>query len=309
MAPELVIGNFNLSGHSLAAWVSLAAAGLEVRLRRLDLKSPEGIAELERIAPSGRLPVLVLDGATVAGPLAIAEYAAEHRPALWPEDAVRRAQARAVAEEALYGFWDLVACHPLDLAHRFGPPGRLLRGVERDLRRLEALLLHHLGAAEEGFLFGAFSVADAMLLPLAARVAGHGLVLAEPALAYVERLLAHPLVVRWRGWAEEEVAGRAPSPQAAAAPEPASRSAPAAQPAAPAAAEPPAPRRRLFARRREPSAAAPERAAPPEPVPAVEDRERVEAEREQRAPPRPSGPAIKPIGDGILRRRSRTHRV
>ena len=356
MSLRLLIGSFNVSGRSLAVWLVLEGADLVVQLERIDLRREDAAEELARKSPTGRLPVLFLDTEAISEPLAIAEFAAEHRPGLWPEGREARARARAVAEEALYGFPDLVTFLPLDLSARFEPPGKLLRRVERDLERLFALwreLLARAGGKE--FLLGPFSIADAFMVPHAARMRTYALTVEEDVRGYVERLLALPAVECWCAWARAEVAGERldglstaarraeaapePEPTAAAptapekatAPIPASPAsageapAPAARPRAPeslppeegpqaaAATAAPPPRPRLFAPRRFPfraadteeggAAAAPSSPAPP-PASRPEEEEARAVRRRTRTTSRE--PPIKPIGGGILRRRSRT---
>ena len=55
-------------------------------------------AEVLRVSPAGRVPVLVDDGFAVWDTLAIAEYLAEKYPdqGVWPKDAKARARARSV---------------------------------------------------------------------------------------------------------------------------------------------------------------------------------------------------------------------
>ena len=335
MSPRLVIGNFNVSGRSLATWLVLDAAQIAVVLERIDLRAVDAAEKLARISPTGRLPLLFLGSEAISEPLAIAEFAAEAAPRLWPEKRELRARARAVAEEALYGFPDLVTFLPIDLCARFEPPGKLLRRVERDLERLFALWRELLGHARgEGFLFGSFSIADAFMVPHASRVRSYALAAEGEVGGYVERLLALPAVERWCTWARLEVAGErievlarpAPAPAAVEPPRhPAAREKAAAlrpppdEPrpgpereeavSAPPAEKPEAPSRpRLFAPRRFPArrAGAEEAPAPPPHAPAASEEEQTPRELRERRRSPSREPPVKPIGGGILRRRSRT---
>src|SRR5690606_35586052 len=103
--------------------------------------------------------------ATVAGVLSILEWLAERHPELWPDDPVERALARSVASELLDGLDALHRFLPMDLIARFGPPGRLMRGVAAELKRVRQIwgeLRTGPAAARGPFLFGRFTAVDAV---------------------------------------------------------------------------------------------------------------------------------------------------
>ncbi len=318
--PRLIIGNYNTSSRSFAVWLALRRAGVPFALEALDLRDAAGLEAAGRISPIGRLPVLEVAGVAVWEPLAICEYAAEHCPELWPAAAETRARARAVAAEAVYELSDLLTFLPMDMTGRFTPPGKLLRGVQRDLDRLRELWEDcRAGAPEEGpFLFGRFSVADAVMAPIVSRLETHGIELGGVAEDYVRALSALPEYGEWaaRAIAETEEEGEPAPPSAGPArtgetarPEPAPPprppAAPEASPAPPARSARPAPgARRLFGR---PPAAAAERTPPPvarEPAP----REKGRTTEPATAPPRPAerreraSPAPPPAVPGAERR-------
>ncbi len=212
---RLTIGNRNTSSRSLAVWLVLRRAGMTFELRVLDLRDGAGLEEAGRISPSGRLPVLEIGELRISEPLAICEYVAEQRPGLWPEVPELRARARAVAAEAIYELPDLLTFLPMDMTGRFTPPGKLLRGVQRDLDRLRALWESCLADAPAGgpFLFGRFSVADAFMAPIVSRLETHGIALGEVADAYIRAICGLPEYGEWAGLAERELAAaEAPSP-------------------------------------------------------------------------------------------------
>ncbi len=234
---RLTVGNRNTSSRSLAVWLVLRRAGIAFELRVLDLRDGAGLEEAGRIAPSGRLPVLEIGELRIPEPLAICEYVAEQRPGLWPEPPELRARARALAAEAVYELPDLLTFLPMDMTGRFTPPGKLLRGVQRDLDRVRELWEDCLAGAPEGgpFLFGRFSIADAFMAPIVSRLETHGLALGEVADGYVRAIRALPEYGEWAGLAEQELAGaEAPSP----APRPEGRPAAGPRPPAPSPAKP-----------------------------------------------------------------------
>ena len=168
----LVIGNRNYSSWSLRAWLVARASGLAFDTELVRLGPPDESVGLEAHSPSGRVPVLKADGLVLWESLAIAEYLAERAPAagLWPEAARDRALARAVANEMHAGFPALRSDLPMDLrAHR--PGSAWSEAVARDIARIQALWRECLAAAPAGgpFLFGRFTIADAMYAPVVGR--------------------------------------------------------------------------------------------------------------------------------------------
>ena len=70
--------------------------------------------------------------------------------------------------------------------------------LEKDLIRLDALWQEGLETFDGPWLAGdAFTAVDAMFAPVAVRLRGYGIELGTAAMAYAERLLAHPAVAEW----------------------------------------------------------------------------------------------------------------
>ncbi|MCB1884644.1 MAG: glutathione S-transferase family protein [Geminicoccaceae bacterium] len=204
---NLVIGNYNTSSWSLRAWLVMRLAGVAFEEVRVPLGQGETQDLLRDYSPSGRVPVLEVDGFLVWDSLAIAEFMAELVPGLWPEEATKRAVARAVSAEMHSGFRDLRTFMPLDVTGRFGPPGRLMRGVARDVARLKAVWRtcreRHGGGGP--FLFGPFCIADAMMAPVASRFVTYGVALEPDIEDYVDGLMAWPAMTDWQEAAAREV--------------------------------------------------------------------------------------------------------
>jgi len=222
--PRLVVGNARTSPRSLIAWVALTRAGLPFALERIDLHAEGALDRVLAVNPAARLPVLIEDALLLDEPLAIAEYAAEHAPALWPQHPAARARARALCADLLYGLQQLAELLPFDLTARFSRPERLVEVQQQGLLRLRALLEPLAEKAEgEGFLFGSFTLADAFALPWAVRARTYDLDLGEAVCACFARLLGLPELAAWEAMAAEEEGPQAAGTEPTAAAEPQQR--------------------------------------------------------------------------------------
>ncbi len=201
----LVIGDKAWSSWSLRPWLAAKVAKIPFREVRVGLRRQDTAAEIARHSPSGRIPALKRGGLTVWDSLAICEYLAEiaQQAHLWPRDASARAIARAVSAEMHSGFHALRKEFPMDFHARIDgrKPSEQARA---DIARVAAIwrVTRHSFGAGGRFLFGEFSIADAMYAPVATRFKTYGIDLAQfgddgTAAAYVEQVLALPEMVEW----------------------------------------------------------------------------------------------------------------
>jgi glutathione S-transferase len=206
-ALTIVVGNKNYSSWSLRGWLPLEHAGVAYEEIMIPLGRPDTKERIAAVSPSGRLPALRHGDVHVWESLAIAEYVAETFPDahLWPEDRPARACARAVASEMHSGFPALRATMPMNVVARLPGYGRTpgsLRDIER-IRNLWGDCLTRFGRGGP-FLFGRFSVADAMYAPVVFRFRTYAVQLESLQSAYVEAMLAHPGMQKWANDSEHE---------------------------------------------------------------------------------------------------------
>jgi len=204
---QLYIGNKNYSSWSMRPWVLLTQAGIafdEVKIR-FDAFTPESRfkAELARISPAGRVPVLVDGDLVVWDTLAIAEYLAEKFPAaqLWPAGTAARARARSVCAEMHSGFGALRSHFPMNIEAALPEVGaRVLAeqaGVRADLDRFIEMWSGLLQTYGGPLLFGRFSIADAYFAPVVMRIKTYGLLVPPAVAAYLDRVAVLPGVAAW----------------------------------------------------------------------------------------------------------------
>lgn len=205
MKPKLFIGNKNYSSWSLRAWFLLSEAGIDFDEERVPLDTREFADRAGRFSPSGKVPVLVQDGQPVWDTLAIAETVAERWPdkELWPADARARAHARSVSAEMHAGFAALREAMPMN-CRAMGRKVPLTDALAADIDRIFAIWGDCSGRYGGGWLFGKFSVADAMYAPVAIRFRTYGVELPQSASTYPERVLQSKAMQDWLLSAESE---------------------------------------------------------------------------------------------------------
>lgn len=207
----LHVGTRIWSSWSLRPFMALAATGASFEAVVTALRAPGTRAAIGGFSPSGLVPVLVdhRDGrdVTVWDSLAICEYLAESWPRLWPADAAARAVARSVSAEMHSGFRPMRMAMPMDLFAERPGEGLDADGVEADIRRIDAIFSdcrNRFGAGGP-YLFGTFTIADAMYAPVASRFRTYRPELSAPAADYVATLLADPGFTAWEAAALKEM--------------------------------------------------------------------------------------------------------
>jgi len=142
---------------------------------------------------TGLFPVLYVGETPIHESLAICEWANEAYPAagLWPEDALERARARAIASEMSSGFSQLrthMSCQLFGRVPGFEPSP----ATRREIARVFEIWSEALGRSGGPFLFGRFGIADAMYFPVRTRFRTYGIAIPEALVPYVNALDALP---------------------------------------------------------------------------------------------------------------------
>ncbi|GIT91224.1 glutathione S-transferase [Jannaschia pagri] len=202
---SLLIGDRSYSSWSLRAWVLFETFDIAYS-EQLTLLYDDSFAEdLKAWAPARSVPtVRTPEGGLWTDSLAIAEGLAEAHPDkhLWPSAPKARALARSISAEMHSGFTALRSACPMNLRVKSGG-FRPSEAVLADLARLEVIWSQARAMATDGpWLFGAYSIADAMYAPVAMRIAGYGLPVSDLAQAYVQAHLDHAPLRKWRALGE-----------------------------------------------------------------------------------------------------------
>ena len=172
----LILGTKRYSSWSLRPWVLMRHCGIAFDEIVIRLRQPETKAQILAHVPSGKVPALLWGENVISDSLAICETIADLHPdaGLLPADPVARAYARSVSAEMHSGFADLRRDMPMDCLKRHPGEGHSEAALA-DARRVVSLWgqmrarFGERAQPDEGFLFGRFSIADAMFMPVCTR--------------------------------------------------------------------------------------------------------------------------------------------
>jgi glutathione S-transferase len=198
----LVIGTKRISSWSLRPWLAAKMAGVDFDETLITLRQPETKAEILKHSPSGKVPCLLHGGLAVWDSLAICEYLAELHPTLWPEGREARAVARAVSAEMHAGFPRLRDVCGMDVCVTT-PLAEVPADAAAEIARVQALwndCRARFGTKGIGgpFLFGRFSVADAMFAPVVTRFTTYAIALDAVSQAYCDAVWSLPPMQEWK---------------------------------------------------------------------------------------------------------------
>ncbi|MCE0495617.1 glutathione S-transferase family protein [Vibrio salinus] len=202
---KLYIGNQNYSSWSMRAWLIFFQCNVQTDVIKLKLFTDDFYQDIKKISPVGKVPALVDDEVVVWDSLAILEYINDEylNGSAWPENKEDKAKARAVSAEMHSGFPGMrneLSMNCNAVRKTVVPSEDTLKEIERvDQMWSEQMSLH-----PGRWLFGEWSIADAMYAPLAIRFQTYGIELSEKAQEYQRKVLSSQAVRLWFGQAATE---------------------------------------------------------------------------------------------------------
>ena len=208
----LIIGNKNYSSWSLRPWVFMKQNQIEFDEKRVPLFTETTDEELSQYNSDFKVPVLKDGDLIVWDSLAILEYISENylESDGWPREVSARAMARSMSCEMHSSFFNVRNELPMNCRKKFQNI-KLSSEAKSEIERIKALWQQcrtRFGTAGE-WLFGEYSIADAMFAPIALRLSGYNIPLDGVEQAYVQSVLRQPCIVEWvaAGKIEKEVIG------------------------------------------------------------------------------------------------------
>lgn len=196
----IYLGSKETSSWSLRAWLMLLQTGADFEAVFIQLDQPDSKEKIAKISPSQKVPVLKYGEDIIWDSLAIGEFLAEIFPAaeLWPRDNNMRATARSISCEMHAGFHKLRKHLPFNSQERVQNhpiPVEAQKDIDRILQIWSDCRSRH---ADKGpFLFGKFTIADAMFAPVASRFLTYDVQLPKVASEYVKTIMALPEMKMW----------------------------------------------------------------------------------------------------------------
>ena len=201
----LLIGSKNYSSWSLRPWIFLRKVAFAFTEQIVHFDESGYQARIAALSPSRRVPLLIDAGSKIWDSLAICEYAADLTGRGRPRDRMPRARARSVAAEMHSGFQALRDECPMNVRarNRHVP---LTPELQRDVARIDEIWS---GCRTEhgrsgNWLFGDFSMADAMFAPVFFRFQTYGATLSPTSQSYLNHALQDPDVRHWQDAAAQE---------------------------------------------------------------------------------------------------------
>lgn len=205
MALTLFVGNKRYSSWSLRPYVALAHTGAAFETQMISLDTADAKANIRAVNAAGKVPVLHDGELRVWDSLAICEYTAELYPqaGLWPAERAQRAHARSISAEMHSSFAALRSNMPMNLGVNKPGIGRTPE-VEADIARIAAIWRECLDRSGGPFLFGAFTIADAMFAPVTTRFVTYAVALDAVCSRYVAAVHELPAMKQWHAEAAAE---------------------------------------------------------------------------------------------------------
>ncbi len=183
---------------------------IEFQEKRIPLFTETTDKELLPYFSDYKVPVLMDGNFVVWDSLSILEYLSENylESKGWPEEVKARAFARSVSAEMHSSFANLRNELPMNCRKKFSQI-TLSEDTAREISRVKQIWRKCRAEfeADGKWLFGDFSVADAMYAPIALRFDGYNISLSKFEESYVQQVLNHPDIVDWveSGKQEKEV--------------------------------------------------------------------------------------------------------
>jgi len=199
---KLTVLSLRYSSWSMRPWLVLYHTGAPydtetIELPHMSRKSEDTSLTDRRKLGSvrGLFPVLRVGDTPIHESLAICEYLADTFPDahLWPAEPLQRAGARAICAEMVSGFSAMrneLSCHLFGRVPSFKPS----EAARTDIERVFEIWNEKLAASGGPFLYGRFTISDAMYFPVLTRFRTYGIAVPRSLTPYADALEAHPAV-------------------------------------------------------------------------------------------------------------------
>jgi len=197
---NLIIGNKNYSSWSLRPWLLMKVKNVPFNEIKIPLYIEGSKDKLLKFSPSGKVPAFEREGNSVWDSLAICEHIADLYPdkKCWPENINQRALARSISNEMHSGL--LAIRNTLHMnCRKFITFKKISQELRTDITRVcdiwQYCRKQHSNSGR--FLFGEFSIADAMYAPIVLRFNSYGIKVGNIEKEYMDNMLSIPSLQKW----------------------------------------------------------------------------------------------------------------
>jgi len=197
---NLIIGNKNYSSWSLRPWLLMKVKNVPFNEIKVPLYIEGSKDKLLSFSPSGKVPAFEHEGNSVWDSLAICEHIADLYPdnKCWPENINQRALARSISHEMHSGL--LAIRNTLHMnCRKLITFKKISQELRTDITRVcdiwQYCRKQHSNSGK--FLFGEFSIADAMYAPIVLRFNSYGIEVGDIEKEYMDNILSIPSLQKW----------------------------------------------------------------------------------------------------------------
>jgi glutathione S-transferase len=213
---KIFMGSRNFSSWSLRAWLAFAQSELDFHEEVIPFHmtpgtrtyAPEILARISAVSPTKRVPVLHHGELVIPESSAICEYVSDLVPEarLWPDSVSGRAIARAISSEMHAGFVALRRHLPMSCRDSRTGPLEPPEVAQADIKRILSIWRECREMVANGgdFLFGRFSIADAMFAPVVSRFDTYAVPVDRVHRRYIDAVLDLPAMRKWMDDARQE---------------------------------------------------------------------------------------------------------
>ena len=201
---KLIIGNKTVSSWSMRPWILMKHFDIPFEEILIKLDMSNTTAEIKKYSPSGRVPALDDNGMVIWESVAIMEYLHEKYPEkkMYPDDVRQRAFARSLVMEMHAGFGALREHLSFNAIKRHEHYD--LTPALDDINRIKHIWSTQLKKFAGPFLFGDFTLVDAMYAPVVGRFVTYNVPLEGLVADYVETMMGIGAMKAWYHQAESE---------------------------------------------------------------------------------------------------------
>lgn len=170
----------------------------------IKLDMPDTTANIKKYNPTGKVPALIDNDFLIWESAAIMEYLNERFPEknMYPKDLKDRAIARALSMEMHAGFGKMRELLSFNIRNNFTDFD--YSPALEDINRVKRIWTEALTKSNGPFLFGNFSIADAMYAPVVGRFKSYGVPVDGLVKSYCESMMNLPAMKEWYEGAMKE---------------------------------------------------------------------------------------------------------